>query len=318
MRVAVVTATLDLERARECIESWRWATGDSYDLYAVLQCAPPSDGWRINPYERGGVQALLQVAEIQGVVPAFAHGVQKALDTGAEIIACFHDDLLIEEPWIARTRALFTDSRVGLIGFGGAVGLGSDLLYQTPYDPMQLARQGFISNMRDAEAHGVRCTQPMQVACLDGFSQVGRREFWEGRAAAAATPVVQCPTCTAKGFKPSAATACCSFCDGQENNQIETQRNLFSLMQSWGVVHHFYDGMLGCFARRLGWEVWMLPVACHHYGGRTAVGDHRYLEWANAQAAAGGAPDMPGDALFWTSAHEIGYREFRDVLPIRT
>lgn len=298
LRVAVVTATLDLERAWECTESWRrWANSDSYDydLYVVLQCATPSDGWRINPYERDGVRALLQVAEIQGVVPAFAHGVQKALDDGAEIIACFHDDLLIEEPWIARTLALFTDLPVGLIGFGGAVGLGSDLLYQVAYDPMQLARQGFISNMRDAEAHGVRGTRPMQVACLDGFSQIGRREFWLGlqREAAGAGSLIP-------------------------GNHLAGPRNLFSLMQSWGVVHHFYDGMLGCFAKRLGWEVWMLPVACHHYGGRTAVGDHRYLEWANAQTAAERAPYMPGDALFWTRAHEIGYREFRDVLPIRT
>jgi hypothetical protein len=218
-----------------------------------------------------------------GVVPAFAIGVQAALDDGAEIIACFHDDLEILDPtWAEQVLAHFdTHPRCGLAGFGGALGLGSDDIYKTPYNPMQLARQGFRSNMRDAEAHGIRSTVAERVACLDGFSQIGRREFWQ-----AYTP------------------------DDDVLIIPRRQGNLFGRMQSWGIRHHWYDGALGAFATRLGWETWYLPVACHHFGGRTAVGDAGYAEWARTQVDG-------GDAGFWEAAHKIGYSNFRDVLPLR-
>lgn len=124
------------------------------------------------------------------------------------------------------------------------------------------------------------------MACLDGFSQVGRSEFWEG------------------GI----------LCQGVIRDQLPERvsaGNLFAIMQQWGVIHHFYDGCLGCFAKRLGWEVWMLPVTCRHLGGQTAVGDSRYQQWAKTQH-----PD--GDAGLWARAHEIGYTTFRDVLPLCT
>ncbi|HEY9015251.1 MAG TPA: hypothetical protein VIM84_09335, partial [Gemmatimonadales bacterium] len=88
------------------------------------------------------------------------------------------------------------------------------------------------------------------------------------------------------------------------------QGNLFAEMASWGVTHHFYDGMLGALAARLDWEVWFLPVRCRHFGGQTAVGDAGYAEWAKTQH-----PD--GDQGFWQDAHRIGYDRFRDVLPLR-
>ena len=70
------------------------------------------------------------------------------------------------------------------------------------------------------------------------------------------------------------------------------------------------DAALACLAKRFGWEVWCLPVACHHHGGLTAVADARYHAWARQQRP-------HGDLTFWAEAHRIVYDEFRDVLPIR-
>ena len=96
-----------------------------------------------------------------------------------------------------------------------------------------------------------------------------------------------------------------------EHRLEEKPINLFEQMQRLGITHHLYDGLLGCYAKRIGYQVWFVPIKCHHFGGRTAAGDARYAAWAQQQIEG-------GDAGFWTKAHEIGYREFRDCLPIRT
>lgn len=284
---AVVTATTNAERADPYTRSWIEHATFSWPFYCHENGA---FGIR-EPY--------------LGSVPAFAKGVQAALFGGAQVIACLHDDVRIDESgWDAKVLEYFDrHPQCGLLGFGGAVGLGSDDIYQTPYDPMQLARQGFRSNMQDAEAHGKRTTQSQRVACLDGFCQIGRVEFWQGRYASG----------TPKDFEHLGRIAHDLVRRRRQKDLISTRLargNLFARMTEDGVRHHFYDGMLGCFAARLGWEVHLLPLACHHAGGLTAVGDAGYIEWAKTQ-------DPQGDQGFWEQAHKIGYEEFRDVLPIR-
>lgn len=292
MSFALVTATLDLERSRACVDSWLTRATMPPHVYTVLQASSETKvEWA------GRWSTLIGVPEILGVVPAFAVGVQRALDDGHTVIGCLHDDLEIDQQgWDTDVLHLFKACpRAGLCGFGGGKGLGSDDIYQTPYNPMQLARQGFRSNLRSASQHGVRGLVAEPVACLDGFSQIGTRGFWLGR----------------------------TFSDQGFGERKIRESNLFAEMQSWGVTHHFYDGMLGCFARRLGYMVWYLPIACEHYGGRTAVGDARYAEWAT-QFDDGYHDDQGyhetarGDQALWQIAHKIGYSEFRDCLPIRT
>jgi hypothetical protein len=131
-------------------------------------------------------------------------------------------------------------------------------------------------------------TEAQRVSVLDGFSQIGRREYWEGmHQQASVSPVLE--------------------------------GNLFALMQRWGIIHHAYDAALGCFAKRLGWEVWMLPVACHHHGGLTAVANSRYHAWANDRPlyADHRGKVHRGDQAFWARAHRIVYDQFTDVLPLR-
>ncbi len=262
---AVVTATLDPDRAAECLGSWI--------------------GHGTRRWE------LIVVQDQMGVVPAFAQGIAQALRAGAEIIACLHDDLLIEEDgWDVMVATGFkARPAMGLCGFGGGTGLGHQDIYRKAYSPYDLAREGFVSNMRDAEAHGRRVRALMQVACLDGFSQIGRREFWTG------------------GHRLAPVLSGLARMDSLLADKAD---NLLQQMADWGITHHAYDSALGAWAKRLGWEVWMLPVACHHFGGRTAVGDARYAEWAETIVPG-------GDRTFWELAHREVYDRFRDVLPIR-
>lgn len=302
MKLAIVSATLDYPRMQDCFKSWIEHATQHLSIYLVAQGAGDRD-WERIALVAGTSFYGYHCREIVGVVPAFAIGVKRALYDGADVVACFHDDLEIDEDgWDEQIVRLFrTCPLAGLCGFGGATGLGDDDMYQTPFQPMQLARKRFGSNMRDAEVHGERWEAAQPVACLDGFSQVGLASFWRG------------------GYRVTPTLNDFQRMDELIDNVPSV--TLFDQMTKWGVVHHFYDGMLGCFAKRLGYQTWYLPVRCHHYGGRTAVGDPRYQEWAQTHAPL--VKDQKGDlaagdAAFWLRAHQIGYEQFRDVLPLRT
>lgn len=112
-----------------------------------------------------------------GMLDAYEAGY---LTTDADILAYFHDDLIIHDSnWTERVFAEFEDPRVGLVGFGGALGHGSPELYKVPYDYHQLGRSQFLSNMDDAEVHGKRFTGSTDVAVLDGFALIFRRSVLE-------------------------------------------------------------------------------------------------------------------------------------------
>jgi hypothetical protein len=251
MSLVVVTATTDPDRAYPCLKTWG---GEPF--IGVVNGRP----W--TPVKKPAndignlTRTWILVPEYLGTVPAFRLGVDHALEqTDAEVIACLHDDVEIyDEHWAQKVLGFFHDHpRCGLLGFGGAVGLGAANLYQSPYDPMQLARVGFLSNLIDAEVHGRRSLTPKRVACLDGFSQIGRRAFWEGY------------------------------------SQTGNHRTLppLTYLERLGIKHHFYDGALGCLAARQGWETWFLPIRCRHLGGQTAVADADYHTWAASQIEEG-------------------------------
>ena len=265
----VVTASTNLVRARACLESW-----GGVPIHVIL-----NGGATFDEETRFAFPAMTvtTVKDYLGVVPAFRLGVDYALGAGAEIIACLHDDVRIDDiDWSARVYGAFQDNpKIGLLGFGGALGVGDDDLYQTPYKPEQLARKHFRSNLSDAETHGIRSLRRERVACLDGFSLIGRREFFQGYRFG-----------------------------GREDDPP------FAHLADLGMIHHAYDGAMGCHAARLGWETWYLPIACHHYGGQTAVGDPGYQRWADRQRSG-------GDRGFWLEAHKLWYEEYRDVLPLR-
>jgi GT2 family glycosyltransferase len=108
--------------------------------------------------------------------------------SSAEYLAFMHDDVeflgVCDDQWWEEQGWKVVDffeshPKCGMIGFGGALGLGTDELYKRPYKLQQLARIDFISNMTDAEAHGRRVLVPTQVAVLDGFCQIIRHTAYE-------------------------------------------------------------------------------------------------------------------------------------------
>jgi hypothetical protein len=273
-RLVVVTASTNPNRALRCLQSW-----GPVPIVLVLNgpTAMTMTGWE----HHLGPLAVVKEKEYLGTVEAFKIGTDLALQNPeTEIIACLHDDWLCQDAhWAERTLKCFDQHPdVGLLGYGGAIGLGSEDLYKVPYDPMQLARIGFRSNLVDAEVHGVRSLLAEEVACLDGFSQVGTRDFWLGY--------------------------------GQFTGSEQTSGRPWDILAKLGIKHHFYDGALGCIAKRHHMKVYYLPVYGRHYGGQTAVGDTGYQEWANKQTEG-------GDHGFWEQAHRKSWEAFKDVLPIR-
>ena len=98
-----------------------------------------------------------------------------------DILAFIHSDVTdLEEYWQRKVELHFlAHPRCGLLGFGGALRLGSKDLYKRPYQLQQLARFSYFSAQRDWRVHGRLLERPMRVAVLDGFSLVFRREAYE-------------------------------------------------------------------------------------------------------------------------------------------
>lgn len=224
MKLAIITAHAGATTAGECLQSW----GGQPPVY----------------FENGA----------EGMLSAYQAGYECAKADGFEFLAFFHDDLRIDEGWLYKVSQEFEDPQVGLVGLGGSRTHGSDQLYNAPYQIMQLSRGTFLSNMRDAEVHGVRYQgPPIDVAALDGFALIFRRELLE----------------KAGGFPVGK------------------------------LVFHGYDFWATCMAHRLGYRVRLVPIACHHYGGMTSVGQRM------------------DDGQNHAKGHEWIYNEFRDVLPFR-
>jgi len=110
--------------------------------------------------------------------------------TGEDIIAYIHDDVMIyEKGWDLRVLKEFEDPTIGMVGFGGAVGHGDPNMYKVPYQMVQFARRGFLSNMRTAEAHGGRFSGERDVAVFDGFAIFVRRKILKKHPWPVGTPV---------------------------------------------------------------------------------------------------------------------------------
>ena len=171
--------------------------------------------------------------------------------TGNDVIGYLHDDLqILEQDWDKRTMDEFNDSRVGIVGWGGATGHGSKDLYTSPYHLPNLGRRNFMSNMRTAEAHGQRFSGTCEVAVIDGFSLFVRRIILD----------------RIGGWKALAP-----------------------------ATYYLYTEALCCEARRQGFKIKLVGVACDHLGGKTST-----------------TANITDD---FQAAHKWLYDNYRDVLP---
>ena len=165
MRLAIITAHAQADSLQEATNSWVgeplfWNPVNADVLAIRKETCPP----------------VFIINGNSGMLQAYEFGYRHVPD--ASILAFFHDDLLVhDQDWVSRVLKEFEDPKVGLVGFGGALGHGSPELYKVPYDYHQLGRSDFLSNMTDAENHGKRFTGACDVAVLDGFSLIVRREL---------------------------------------------------------------------------------------------------------------------------------------------
>lgn len=175
------------------------------------------------------------------VVPAFQ---QIYEETDEEIICLMHDDLTnLEFGWDVRVLQAFSDPMVGVVGFGGALGHGTHNLYQVPYHLPNLARQDFMSNMKDAEVHGRRFTGERDVAILDGFALFVRRSVLD---TIGGWPVNQpvgyfmysewlCCEARRQGYRIRLAGVACEHLGGKSSGYISQNEN-------YERAHrHFYE-----------------------------------------------------------------------------
>lgn len=166
MKLAIITAHAGAESLGQATESW---VGTQLTRGTSTCCC----------YDWAGFHTWV-VNGKDGMLPAYEHGFRTAASCGYDILAYLHDDTIVHEKhWKDRVLKEFEDPQVGLVGFGGALGHGSPDIYTAPYDYHQLGRSHFLSNMRDAESHGQRFTGSCDVAVLDGFSLIVRREVLE-------------------------------------------------------------------------------------------------------------------------------------------
>jgi len=128
----------------------------------------------------GGYVPVLVEDGRNGILNAYQTGLHAAKLRDIELLAYLHDDLIIQEGyWYERVYDEFDDPQVGLVGFGGATEHCHPHLYEVPYHYSNLGRSNFLSNMEFAEAHGKRFEGSCDVAVLDGFSLIVRRELLE-------------------------------------------------------------------------------------------------------------------------------------------
>ena len=99
----------------------------------------------------------------------------------AEILAFLHDDVDVHDPdWTFKVTCFFEwFPKVGLVGFGGALGLGTWDIYKRPYDFRQLARQDYYSAQDGWENHGDYLNRALRVTMLDGYALIFRRQAYE-------------------------------------------------------------------------------------------------------------------------------------------
>ena len=89
-----------------------------------------------------------------------------------------HNDVEIhDDSWVEQVTAEFLDPRVAIVGFGGAIGIGTTEIYKRPYDIWQLQRIGYRSNQSDWQTHGSHESGSCDVAVVDGFIMAIRGEF---------------------------------------------------------------------------------------------------------------------------------------------
>ncbi len=94
------------------------------------------------------------------------------------VLVYMHDDCSIfDTNWCERVSLELMESKVAIVGFGGATSIGIDDIYKVPYQIQQLIRSDYRSNQTGWEVHGLRETGERRVAVVDGFFMAIKGSF---------------------------------------------------------------------------------------------------------------------------------------------
>jgi hypothetical protein len=290
LELYVATATVDPARTHPYWKSWREKANIPFVGSVVV------NGFRgeleegvAGDLRRLGHQVLS--SEILGVVPAFSLALLGLPDEA--VIALFHDDLRIdEEGWDETVERFFQEHpKAVLAGLGGAYGVGRRGMYWCQ-DHAGSAVGDFVGECSFTFQESTPCGKgvrfdPMTLARHHFMSNMVNAEA-HGERVHTARPVA-----VLDGFSLI--------------GRGWFIKRLLAELGKMGVIHHAYDCYAGVLARRLGMQTWLIPVACHHAGGQTAVGSAEYQKWAQERHG--------GDQQIWLDAHRAVWEASRDVLP---
>ena len=113
-----------------------------------------------------------------GLVKTFQQGYELALESGADVLAFTHNDVLIyEKDWDKRVLSYFEKMpKLGGAGFFGSQGCGpiGERIQDVPRSNMCAG----MSNLLEAEVHGMRIREEYKSAAIfDGFMMIFRMEM---------------------------------------------------------------------------------------------------------------------------------------------
>jgi cellulose synthase/poly-beta-1,6-N-acetylglucosamine synthase-like glycosyltransferase len=226
---------------------------------------------------RSGITVkILRSAKNIGVYPTFWWGLKES--TG-DVLAFFHSDLMVaEKGWDKRVLEAFSDQNLGLVGF-----IGSNEI-----DSSGGRGRGTTSNFQGGEYKNG-----------DGMGKIA---MWKGSPAEAHGK-------RSPAYSRAAVVDGCAMILRRSVLEAIKQRENFP-------PHHFYDRLLSCEVRELGYEVAVLGIACDHISGQTVNQEQGYddmaREWATEHKLAKNHLHN-WDSVLYQRAESLWLTEYRDT-----
>lgn len=224
--------------------------------------------------------SIVHEAKNIGVYPTFWKGLEHS--TGG-VIAFLHSDLIVvEKGWDKRVIQAFKDNeKLGLLGF-----IGSNEI-----DRFGGRGWGTISNF--------------QGGTFMNSDGIGIKTGWKGSPASAHGK-------QDSGYSRAAVIDGCAMIFRRSVLEAIKQREDFP-------PHHFYDRLLSCETRELGYDVGVLGIACDHISGQTVNQESTYGEMAGAWALTHNIhivkdeQHINWDATIYQEAERQWLNEYRDI-----
>lgn len=228
---------------------------------------------------------VTRIAQSIGVYPTFWEGLKHS--TG-DVLAFFHTDLMVtEKNWDKRLLVSFLDEKLGLVGFIGS----NEIDYNGGRG------YGTTSNF-----------QGIEFVSSSGIGDA--RKTWKGSPAEAHGK-------RDVGYSRAAVVDGCAMVFRRSVLEAIKQRENFP-------PHHFYDRLLSCEVRELGYEVGVLGIGCDHISGQTVNQEPAYQkmaqDWIDRNLQWKGLITTAPDQTIYLEAERQWLSEYRDnkkLVPVK-